>query len=148
MLFAFALLVWFSSVVQANVIVNPKNSDSNLEIKGAPHTHTAHPQAPVKTSQKQIQIIRDVFFNDLSLIIPLDDVVILVLLVNLFALFNKARMILVVSYIFCLKWVFWSNYTELLKQSDPITRSSTYVLVVCGVLTLILFCLDRFNWKR
>ena len=88
-----------------------------------------------------------IFSNSLSLVVPLDEVVMLVVLVNIFALFRKPRLILAASYIFCLKWVFWLNYTELLKQSNAIAKASSYVLIFCGILTLVFFCMDRFQEK-
>ena len=40
-----------------------------------------------------------------------------------------------------LKWI-RVNYTELLKQSGSITQTSSMIFVICGVLTLVLFCFD------
>jgi hypothetical protein len=87
----------------------------------------------------------DIFGSELALDVSLTDVIILVLLVNLFALFRKPRLVLAISYLFCLKWVFWSNYTQLLKHSDSLAQASTVIFVICGILTTVLFCLDRFN---
>ncbi len=77
--------------------------------------------------------------------VVLGEVILLVILVNLFALFKKARLIMAVSYLFCLKWVFWSNYTRLLAHSDAVTTASASIFVICGILTAVLFCMDRFN---
>ncbi len=79
--------------------------------------------------------------------IPLGEVILLILLVNVFALFKKSRLIMVVSYLFCAKWVFWLNYNELLKHSSAIFIASGYIFALCGVLTLVLFCMDRFGVK-
>jgi len=87
----------------------------------------------------------ELFSTDISLAIPLSDVVILVILVNIFALFKATRLIMATSYIFALKWVFWSNYSELIKHSDTIARGSTWVFVLCGILTVILFAMNYFN---
>ena len=91
------------------------------------------------------EITLEAFSEDLSLKIALGEVILLVILANIFALFKKARLILAVSYLFCLKWVFWSNYTLLLEHSDTLTYISSIIFLVCGLLTLTLFCLDRFN---
>ncbi len=100
-----------------------------------------------KLGEIPYETFSQVFSNNLLLVVPLDEVVILVVLVNIFALFRKPRLILAVSYIFCLKWVFWLNYTELLKQSNAVAKASSYVLIFCGILTLIFFCMDRFQEK-
>jgi hypothetical protein len=106
--------------------------------------------APAKSDEKKSKgsdgiSFTDIFGSELALNVSLADVMILVVLVNLFALFRKPRLILAVSYLLCLKWVFWSNYTHLLKHSDALAQASTVVFVICGILTTILFCLDRFN---
>jgi hypothetical protein len=98
-----------------------------------------------KTKSLGVDSFTQIFSGELALNVSLADVVILVVLVNLFALFRKPRLILAVSYLLCLKWVFWSNYTHLLKHSDSLAQASTVIFVVCGILTTVLFCLDRFN---
>ncbi len=102
---------------------------------------------PVKQNKASYSLgsFWELFSTDISLAIPLSDVVILVILVNIFALFKATRLIMATSYLFALKWVFWSNYTELLNHSDTIARGSTWVFVLCGILTVILFIMNYFN---
>lgn len=87
----------------------------------------------------------EIFGSELALNVSLADVILLVILTNLFALFRKPRLILAISYLFCLKWVFWSNYIQLLQHSDTLAKTSTFVFVICGILTTVLFCMDRFH---
>ena len=95
--------------------------------------------------QVTVESMTELFSKEVGLIVPLGEVVLLVVVVNLFALFKKPRLIMATSYLFCLKWVFWSNYTELLKQSSTVTVISTCVFVLCGILTAVLFFLNNFN---
>lgn len=90
-------------------------------------------------------IFRDMTADEAALDVPLIEVVLLVLIINVFALFRNARLIMATSYLFALKWVFWSNYTELLKHSSTMASVCGYIFVLCGILTAVFFCLDRFN---
>jgi hypothetical protein len=108
--------------------------------------------APAKTTTTQKGIFTETyegfmesFSKDLSLNVVLGEIFLLIIALNFFALMNKPRLILVTSYIFCLKWVLWSNYTTLLKHSDAITVASTTIFMICGMLTIILFCMNRFE---
>ncbi|MBI4024892.1 MAG: hypothetical protein HY360_07900 [Verrucomicrobia bacterium] len=89
----------------------------------------------------------DTFIGEYELIVPLGEVVLLVVLVNIFALFKKARIIMATSYLFCFKWVFWSNYTQLLQQSNAVMITCGYIFVICGIFTAVLFCIDRFSFR-
>ncbi len=86
-----------------------------------------------------------IFSSEISLHVPLAEVIALVIVINLFALFKKARLILATSYLFCLKWVFWANYSELLKHSDALANSCSVIFVFCGILTLVLFWFDHLG---
>jgi hypothetical protein len=91
------------------------------------------------------ELFENFFSKDVALSVPLFDVVILVVLVNIFALFKMARYIMAVSYLFCLKWVFFSNYTKILQESAGISCASMWIFLVCGILTAVLFLVDYFR---
>jgi len=96
-------------------------------------------------TREAYQGFAEAFSADLSINVVLGDVILLVIIVNILALFNKPRLIMVTSYLFCFKWVFWSNYSFLLKQSDGINIVSSSIFLLCGLSTLVLFCMNRFE---
>lgn len=96
-------------------------------------------------SETAIAGIGKVFVDRFGLAVPLGDVVLLVILTNVFALFRASRMILLMSYLFALKWVLLSNYQEVAHYSISMAHLTTAILAICGVFTLVLFCLDWFN---
>lgn len=85
------------------------------------------------------------FSKDLSLNVVLGDVILLVLIVNMLALFNKPRLIILVSYVFSLKWTFWSNFNTVWHHSSAVMTVSTTVFFICGLLTVFLYCMNRFE---
>lgn len=96
-------------------------------------------------SETAIAGLGKVFVDRFGLAVPLGDVVLLVILTNVFALFRSSRMILLMSYLFALKWVLLSNYHEVTRYSVSMAHLTTAILAICGVFTLVLFCLDWFN---
>lgn len=150
----------------ASLVANPKPASPPAEDAGTlqigPGGAGSKP-APTEDSKKSviprprlntngifnatIQGTQEIFSSDLALNIPLFDVLLLVVVVNVLALFNKPRGIMAFSYLFCLKWVFWSNYKYLYDQSDIISTASSSVFVICGVLMVALFVVNRFNPK-
>lgn len=89
--------------------------------------------------------LSQVFVDRFGLAVPLGDVVLLVILTNIFALFRSPRMILLMSYLFSLKWVILSNYQDVAHYSMSMAHLTTWILGICGLFTLVLFCLDWFN---
>ncbi len=130
------------------------SGSGSLEIKGNGAPEQPAIQVPSKRStangvlSETGQGITEIFSSDLALSISLGDVLALVIVVNVLALFNKPRFIMAVSYFFCLKWVFWSNYKELFGHSDSIATASSFIFVLCGILTTVLFVMDRFNSRN
>ncbi|MDD2709669.1 MAG: hypothetical protein PHV34_16910 [Verrucomicrobiae bacterium] len=88
---------------------------------------------------------KELLSKEVPLTVPLLDVVALVVLVNVLALFKLVRFILLVSYLFCLKWVFWSNYAQVFQESKSISDISMWIFLVCGLLTGALFFMDHFR---
>lgn len=91
------------------------------------------------------ELFGEFFSKDLALAVPLIDVILLVIVVNVFALFKMARFILATSYFFCLKWVIFSNYSKIMLESVGASQVSMYVFLICGVSTAVLFFVDYFR---
>jgi hypothetical protein len=128
------------------ICAGPNFADTNSSFVVEEIQITGGPKTPeIQEPKSSFGAFRDVLSNDLSLTVSLDEVVILVILISVFALFKSTKGILVTNYIFCLKWFFLSNYSALLKQSDSITTSSSVVFVICGILILALFLMGRFS---
>lgn len=115
-----------------------------LRVVGDPATRRGLP-VPEIDPEPALATIGKVFIDRFGLAVPLGDVVLLVILTNVFALFRSPRMILLMSYLFSLKWVILSNYQEVAHYSLSMAHLTTWILAICGLFTLVLFCLDWFN---
>ena len=102
---------------------------------------------PKKTKFSELlsESVNDMFSMEASLKIPLGEIMLLVVLVNIFALFKMARAILGVSFAFAFYWVILSNYAEFVKQPDSVTRGCWWIFLVCGLLTGGLFLVNYFK---
>ncbi|MCC7517930.1 MAG: hypothetical protein IT578_01965 [Verrucomicrobiae bacterium] len=126
---------------------NATNSEAaphEMRIVGAPPS-SAHTPIPEIQAEPTLASFGKVFVDRFGLAVPLGDVVVLVILTNVFALFRASRMILLMSYLFSLKWVVFSNYQEVARYSSSMAHLTTMILAICGIFTLVLFCLDWFN---
>lgn len=105
------------------------------------------PPIPEIQPEPVLATLGKVFVDRFGLAVPLGDVILLVILTNVFALFRSPRMILLMSYLFSLKWVILSNYQEVVHYSTNMASLATWILGICGLFTLVLFCLDWFNQR-
>jgi hypothetical protein len=115
-----------------------------LRVVGDPSARGRGP-IPEISPEPALTSLGKVFVDRFGLAVPLGDVVLLVILTNIFALFRAPRMILLMSYLFALKWVILSNYQEVARYSMSMAHFTTVILGLCGILTLVLFCMDWFN---